>query len=155
MSYADAGNNIYDVKHGHWIKGIVYDITCLNCYFPLCISDSEIPKMKYCPNCGAKMDERRYGRMISIKGLEMQTDCKKCPLMATDGVDELNSMMCLALWATKHKVKHCVEGKILDDCPLEEIVTCKDCEYNYKGTCEIDGLFVIDDYFCGNGKRRE
>ena len=72
-----------------------------------------------------------------------------------EGVDELKPMMCLALWAVKHEVKHCIEGKILDDCPLTEIVTCKDCEYNYKGTCEIDGLFVIDDYFCENGKRRE
>lgn len=46
--------------------------------------------------------------------------------MATDGTDKLLShMMCLALWATKH----CVQGRILDDCPLEEIVTCKDCKY--------------------------
>lgn len=67
--------------------------------------------------------------MIGIKGMEMQRDCKKCPLMATDGVDLLSPMMCLALWATKHEVKHCVEGKILDDCPLVEIVTCKDCKH--------------------------
>ena len=53
--------------------------------------------------------------MVILKGMEPQTDCRKCPFMATDG------MMCLALWATKH----CVQGKILDDCPLEEVVTCK------------------------------
>lgn len=79
--------------------------------------------------------------MIAIKGMEIQTDCKKCPLMATDGVDLLSPMMCLALWATKHEVKHCVEGKILDDCPLVEIgidIGDKDeCAiYEYKGAKE-------------------
>ena len=63
--------------------------------------------------------------MVVIKGMEKQTDCKKCPFMAIDGTDvyELNHpMMCVALWATKHKVRHCVSGKILDDCPLVEII---------------------------------
>ena len=45
--------------------------------------------------------------------------------MATDGADKLSPMMCIAIWATKHEVKHCVKEKILDDCPLVEIVTCK------------------------------
>ena len=50
--------------------------------------------------------------------------------MATDGKDTLLSpMMCLALWATKHEVKHCIQGKILNDCPLIELVTCKDCKH--------------------------
>ena len=38
--------------------------------------------------------------MVVVKGMEMQTDCKKCPFMATDGADEneLNHpMMCIAL----------------------------------------------------------
>lgn len=89
--------------------------------------------------------------MVILKGMEPQTDCQKCPFMATDGADELSHMMCLALWATKHEVKHCVQGRILDDCPLEEIVTCKDCKYNDEGTCYIDGLRVRDDYFCASG----
>ena len=59
--------------------------------------------------------------MVALKGMELQTDCQKCPLMATDGADELSPMMCIALWATEHEVKHCVKGKILDDCPLVEV----------------------------------
>ena len=90
--------------------------------------------------------------MVAIKEMETQTDCERCPFMATDG---LSPMICIALWATKHVIKHCVEGKILDDCPLIEIVTCKDCKHNYKDTCDIDGLGVCDDYFCANGKRKE
>ena len=73
--------------------------------------------------------------------------------MATDGADTLlrPRMMCMALWATKH----CTQGKILDDCPLEEIVTCKDCKHNDEDTCYIDGLGVRDDYFCSSGERKE
>ena len=83
--------------------------------------------------------------MVILKDMEPQTDCQKCPFMATDG------MMCLALWATKHEMKHCVSEKILDDCPLVEVVNCKDCKYNDEGTCYIDGLRVCDDYFCASG----
>ena len=76
--------------------------------------------------------------MVILKGMEPQTDCQKCPFMATDGADKLSPMMCIALWATKHEVKHCTQGKILDDCPLVEIgidIGDKDeCAiYEYKG----------------------
>ena len=79
--------------------------------------------------------------MVILKGTEPQTDCQKCPFMATDVADELNPMMCLILWATKH----CVQGRILDDCPLVEVVNCKDCKHNDEDTC------YIDDYFCASG----
>lgn len=61
--------------------------------------------------------------MIAIKNMEMPTDCKKCTLMGTDGDprDLLSPMMCIAIWATTHEKKHCVSGKIRDDCPLVEI----------------------------------
>lgn len=73
--------------------------------------------------------------------------------MATDGT---SPMMCLALWATKHEVKHCTQGRILDDCPLKEIVTCKeDCKYNDESTCYIDGLRICDDYFCSSGGKEK
>ena len=95
--------------------------------------------------------------MVIFKGMEPQTDCQKCPFVATDGADTLlrPRMMCMALWATKHEVKHCVKGKILDDCPLVEIVTCKNCKHNDEDTCYIDGLGVRDDYFCSSGERKE
>ena len=93
--------------------------------------------------------------MVIIKGMEMQTDCKKCPFMATDSADELSPMMCVVLWATKHEVRHCVEEKILDDCPLVEIITCKDCKYNDENICTIDGCTVTDNYFCECAERRK
>ena len=98
--------------------------------------------------------------MIAIKEMETQTDCKKCPFIATDGTDELRSpMMCIALWATKHEIKHCVEGRILDDCPLVEIVTCKDCKYNDENFCMIDDCRIaediVNDCFCACGRRKD
>jgi hypothetical protein len=90
--------------------------------------------------------------MVAIKGMDMQTDCKECPLMATDGLDTLSPMMRFALWATKHKVKHCVEGKILDDCPLAEIVTCKGCKHcekRYEETSE-QTIYACEDEHCND-----
>lgn len=96
--------------------------------------------------------------MIAIKGMgEMPTDCAKCPFMATHGnpKDLLSPMMCFPIWATTHEIKHCIGGRVLDDCPLVEIVTCKDCKYNYEGSCDFDGFGINDEYFCANAERRE
>jgi predicted phage terminase large subunit-like protein len=41
------------------------------------------------------------------------------------------------------------------NCPLVEIVTCKDCKFNDNNTCTMDGFGVADDYFCAGGERRE
>lgn len=96
--------------------------------------------------------------MVVFKGIEPQTDCQKCPFMATDVADELRPMMCLALWATKHEVKHCVSEKILDDCPLVEIVTCKNCKHRKKVKddwgyyCEYTNMVMDDDEFCSSGE---
>lgn len=45
------------VVHARWKKGVFADATCSNCDFSICIANSVIPKMRYCPNCGARMDE--------------------------------------------------------------------------------------------------
>lgn len=103
--------------------------------------------------------------MIAIKGIEKQTDCKKCPLMGTDGdpKDPLSPMMCIAIWATKREIKHCVEGKILDDCPLVDIITCGECNHCdqdiVKGKkflwCDREDFATSEDCYCGDGERRE
>lgn len=41
------------------------------------------------------------------------------------------------------------------DCPLVEIITCKDCKYNYENSCDFDGWGVNDDYFCAKAERKE
>lgn len=93
--------------------------------------------------------------MVAIKDMkETPKDCKKCPLMGTDGIptDYFKPMMCVAIWATKHEIKHCIGGKILDDCPLVEIGTCKDCK-KYRNSLEHCTQWVMttnDDFYCAD-----
>lgn len=106
--------------------------------------------------------------MLGIKGMkEIPTDCKKCRLMGTDGnpKDILSPMMCVAIWAIKHEVKHCIGGKVLDDCPLTEIITCENCNNHgiSKEHPDIDGArycsalhtYTGYDFYCKDGERKE
>lgn len=54
------------VEHGHWVEDCrYYDLKCSKCgERSLCYFDEEeldyyLCRSKYCPNCGAKMDEVR------------------------------------------------------------------------------------------------
>lgn len=55
---SEPSEDVEPVVHAHWIKGAFGDVnvTCSNCDFHLCIPDSVIPKLAYCPRCGAAMD---------------------------------------------------------------------------------------------------
>jgi hypothetical protein len=101
--------------------------------------------------------------MVTIKGLKKQTDCKKCPLMGKDGnpKDLFSPMMCVAIWATTHEIKHCVGGEILNDCPLVEIGTCKDCKHRDPEDKKCDcGHSIVwqtprpDNWYCADYKKR-
>lgn len=46
------------------------------------------------------------------------------------------------------------ENKKPDFCPLVEIVTCKDCEHNDEGSCDMDGCGVEDDCYCYCARKR-
>lgn len=97
--------------------------------------------------------------MIAIKDMEITKDCKKCPLMGTDGIDTLSPMMCIAIWATKHEKKHCVSGRVHDDCPLVEIGTCKDCnlyrpDQNKNMRCQVLDFYPNPDFYCAAFEKR-
>lgn len=64
-----------------------------------------------------------------VINIEKPNDCKKCPLLGTDGDprDYFSPMMCIAIYATTHEIKRCIGGKVRGDCPLVEIGICKDC----------------------------
>lgn len=56
------------------------------------------------------------------------------------------------------------ENKRADDCPLVEIITCKDCKYYREDddtghctnhTCEDITFWCHDDYYCADAERRE
>lgn len=80
--------------------------------------------------------------MVALKGMEMPKCCIQCPVFGGEYGD------CNIIGKTKADATE----ERAENCPLAEIVTCKDCKHNDEGTCYIDGLGVCDDYFCANGK---
>ena len=86
--------------------------------------------------------------MIAIKGMEMPTSCKECML---NNVDSPWFGLCRT---TGNNVIEYKDSRH-PNCPLVEIVTCKDCKYNYENSCDFDGRGIDDDYFCAKGERKE
>lgn len=78
--------------------------------------------------------------MIGIKGREMPKSCSECPFKANDYV--------CGLLDCAFSCNHFKERNY--NCPLVEIITCKDCKSNKNNTCMMDGFGVADDYFCAS-----
>lgn len=85
--------------------------------------------------------------MIAIKGMKTPNSCIGCGIRS--------GVFCYY----KKTPFELNEINMLDerpsDCPLVEIVTCKDCKYNNEGSCDFDGWGVADNYFCAKGARKE
>lgn len=88
---------------------------------------------------------------ILIKGMEMPKNCWSCPFH--DDVDDciLLNQSCMKVWG---------ETKRLDDCPLVEIVHCKDCAYMERGVKDSNEVWccwhdsrMMEDDFCSRGRR--
>ena len=91
--------------------------------------------------------------MIAIKNMGMPTSCKECML---NNVDSPWFGLCRT---TGNNVIEYKDSKHLD-CPLVEIVTCKDCKYWHDDgimtTCDKNiGNGLPRDYFCADGERRK
>lgn len=97
--------------------------------------------------------------MIAIKGMEMPTKCSICPYNAY--YKNLGGYICEHIGKITDKDERW--EKKLDDCPLVEIVTCKDCKY----LCCIEGApkvlvcekhncqQVSKNFYCADGERRK
>jgi hypothetical protein len=83
--------------------------------------------------------------MVAVKGMKMPKNCMEC-LLFDDEYGDCNIIGEPKANATEERA---------GNCPLVEIVFCKDCKFNDNNTCAIDGFGVADDYFCAGGKRRE
>jgi hypothetical protein len=87
--------------------------------------------------------------MIAIKDMEMPKSCVRC---FTKG---LRGLVGCELLLDDNNI--CVETRH-PDCPLKEIVTCKDCKhwiknrYCYKHTPQV---ITYESDFCNYGERRE
>ena len=85
--------------------------------------------------------------MVAIKDMEMPLCCAECHISEVD---------------CKHKKTAFVRYSRGDfarpfDCPLVEIVTCKDCKYwnTNDRYCRYIGNFTDEDFYCAGAKRRE
>lgn len=83
--------------------------------------------------------------MIAIKGMKMPENCMECPLFDGEYGD------CNIIGKTKADATE----ERAENCPLVEIVTCKDCKHNNENVCTVDGCTVTDNYFCECAERRK
>ncbi len=92
--------------------------------------------------------------MIAIKGMEMPKNCIECPLFDGEYGD------CNIIGKTKADATE----ERAENCPLQEIVTCKDCKYYFIDEdgcgyhCEKSGTERIPtcaDFYCIHAERRE
>ena len=92
--------------------------------------------------------------MVAVKGMEIPKNCMDCPLTYPRWDFDIGCKCCKAIIG-HHEEYGEYKTTRHPDCPLVEIVTCKDCKFNDNNTCVIDGFGVADDYFCAGGKRKE
>lgn len=86
--------------------------------------------------------------MVIIKNLEMPKSCYDCELH--------NYHFCNI---TRNLVeKHIDDGTRAEDCPLEKLVTCKECKHmerdGFTCRCEFNGDIVSEDDYCQGARER-
>ena len=87
--------------------------------------------------------------MIAIKEMKMPNSCSECNLATRKTWNYACSI--------NLKDIDCTETKRPKDCPLVEIVTCKDCKHRKKVKddwgyyCEYTNMVMDDDEFCSSG----
>lgn len=90
--------------------------------------------------------------MVAVKGMKMPSCCMNCNMFRV--LDGQVRPQC-AITETYIDDSDEYLDKRADDCPLLEIVTCKDCKYNCKNICGVDGSRVTDNFHCAGGERGE
>lgn len=86
--------------------------------------------------------------MVAIKGTKMPLCCEVCDFRKSDPYS--GEVYCSKAIGSNTII---YEKERLENCPLVEIVTCKDCELH--GHCTAEDTFTfarIDDGFCRVGK---
>jgi hypothetical protein len=86
--------------------------------------------------------------MIAVKGMEMPSCCMMCDFCKE--VPYTGELYCNI---TASDILN--DREKLDDCPLVEVITCKNCMYNNYGCDMMEGCEVPDDYFCAFAERKE
>ena len=89
--------------------------------------------------------------MIAIKNTEMSSTCYKCDFCHYDNSEGMDVCDITGNYISEIDGKN----KRADNCPLVEIITCKDCEHRMKAMCMENRHFVDDNFYCKDGERRE
>ena len=89
--------------------------------------------------------------MVEIKGMEIPKSCSQCKLCVEDKYADMTCVLLCEEWEENDYNENHRDER----CPLVEIVTCKDCKYNYENSCDFDGFGIDDDYFCAKAERKE
>lgn len=99
--------------------------------------------------------------MVAIKGMKIPNRCEECKFCLRQGANDYGSFgECLL---QKNKRVNCLTLSRDDDCPLVEVITCKDCKHWDKKEkyCEhlanTIGWFVCtsEDFYCKNAERKD
>ena len=105
--------------------------------------------------------------MVMIKEMSIPKRCKECKFCLRQRTNEYGSfgecllqkdkkVNCLA-WSRDDK--NCLIWSRDDNCPLVEVVTCKDCKYNDENFCMIDDCRIaediVNDCFCACASRKD
>lgn len=76
--------------------------------------------------------------MIAIKGMDNPKRCEECKFCLRQKANDYGSFgECLL---QKNKRVNCLVWSRDDNCPLVEVITCKDCKYNDENVCTGDIL---------------
>ena len=93
--------------------------------------------------------------MVAIKDMKMPKSCTECPMTHEDkqSRDLCEFTYLNVTYEVRKNLKH-------SDCPLVEIVTCKDCKYTRQNDdndryCDLNGRYYDPDYYCADAERRE
>lgn len=94
--------------------------------------------------------------MIAIKGMKMPKNCANCLFSIYD--ENLGGYVCEHVGEIINKNE--ILKKRLDDCPLVEIVICKNCKNYVKGAldeeiCLKGHELIHEDFYCADGERRK
>lgn len=92
--------------------------------------------------------------MVAIKNMKMPSCCNECPMYQSEDSDYCDIT---GEWITGEEMER------HSNCPLTEVVTCKDCDHCrfelVEGMpyywCDKDDCVTSEDFYCANGVRRK
>lgn len=100
--------------------------------------------------------------MIAIKGMELPKSCAECGFVTDDMLGDATCVLLCDEWKDN-------ENHRAENCPLTEIITCKDCKYYRRielNSCDEvitfcekhsdrNCRYTSPNFYCADGKRKE